>query len=491
MSKTKSDDQPTGTQHPRRLDGYIRVSRVNGREGENFISPDVQREQIERWALLRGVTIARWHTDLDVSGGRLERPGLDLALERIRTGATGGIAVARLDRFSRAGVGDALKVVEEIHAAGGRIAAVDLGIDPTTPFGEFAMTLMLALGRMERRRIADTWKDAQRRAVERGVHIASKAPTGYVRQEDGRLALHPEFAPHVAEAFRMKAAGASWRDLAMYLREHNVVSPYDTTEWQPRALANVIANRAYLGEARSGEFTNPDAHKPIIDEQTWQAAQEARGEKPINGMGGSLLAGLLRCEACGYVLKPDTMSQRGIKRRLYRCRTERSSGRCPEPASVLGSVIEPFVIDTFINGMRGMRAEGTAMADDLVAAERTLAAAEAELAAYLGAVSAADVGATAFAAGARQRREAADLARETCERARERAGLADLPLAADLEASWPDLGVADRNRLLRGGLDAVVLSRGRKPIEDRAVVFWKGEAPAEFLRGRGSVPARG
>ena len=30
------------------------------------------------------------------------------------------------------------------------------------------------------------------------------------------------YAPHIAEVFRMKAAGGSWRDLAMYLREHSV-----------------------------------------------------------------------------------------------------------------------------------------------------------------------------------------------------------------------------------------------------------------------------
>jgi hypothetical protein len=43
------------------MDGYIRVSRTNGRDGDSFISPDLQREQIEGWARLRGVEIAQWH----------------------------------------------------------------------------------------------------------------------------------------------------------------------------------------------------------------------------------------------------------------------------------------------------------------------------------------------------------------------------------------------------------------------------------------------
>jgi site-specific DNA recombinase len=469
-----------------RLDAYIRVSRVGGRNGESFISPDVQREKIEQWAKLRGVEIAKWHTDLDQSGGKLSRPAFDRALGRVQAGKTGGVVVAKLDRFSRAGVADALKLIESIIDADGQVASVEEGIDPTTPFGEFAMTVLLALARMQRRQVAENWREAQRRAVERGVHVASMAPTGYMRGEGKRLVANPATAPHIARIFEMKADGATWRELAMYLREHAVASPYGFTEWQPRALTNVISNRAYVGEARSGEFTNPAAHEAIVDEQTWQAAQQAKGERPANGMGGALLSGVLRCAGCGYILKPDTMSQRGVKRRLYRCRTERSSGRCPAPASVLGSVIEPYVVEQFMAGLGGMRAEGVAMHKELREAETALERAERELAAYLAAVSADDVGAQAFGDGARQRRQAVDHARATLDRIREKAGIGDLPLAADLEQTWGGMTVDDRRSLLQAGLDAVVIDRGRAPIDKRATVYWRGEAPADLdLRGRG------
>ena len=48
----------------------------------------------------------------------LSRPNFDKALERVRRGETGGIVVAKLDRFSRAGVADALKLIESIEGAG-------------------------------------------------------------------------------------------------------------------------------------------------------------------------------------------------------------------------------------------------------------------------------------------------------------------------------------------------------------------------------------
>src|SRR4051812_43675257 len=105
-----------------RLDGYVRVSRTNGRSGDSFISPDMQRAKIEQWAALRGVEIADWHTDLDQSGGKLSRPGFDAALERVQSGATGGVVVAKLDRFSRAGVADALRLIDGIVESGGIVA---------------------------------------------------------------------------------------------------------------------------------------------------------------------------------------------------------------------------------------------------------------------------------------------------------------------------------------------------------------------------------
>src|SRR5262249_22585700 len=84
-----------------KMDGYIRVSRVAGRQGESFISPKVQREQIEAYAKARGFTIDAWHEDLDISGGTLERPALERALARCRSDESGGIIAAKLDRLAR------------------------------------------------------------------------------------------------------------------------------------------------------------------------------------------------------------------------------------------------------------------------------------------------------------------------------------------------------------------------------------------------------
>ncbi len=86
---------------PTRMDGYVRVSRRMGRGGPGYISPNVQREAIQRWADYRNVEIVAWHVDEDESGGTQARPGLRAAMARIEAGETDGLACWRLNRFAR------------------------------------------------------------------------------------------------------------------------------------------------------------------------------------------------------------------------------------------------------------------------------------------------------------------------------------------------------------------------------------------------------
>ncbi len=54
---------------PRRAIGIIRVSRVSGREGESFASPDEQRQRIEAECARDGLDLLDVIPEMDVSGG--------------------------------------------------------------------------------------------------------------------------------------------------------------------------------------------------------------------------------------------------------------------------------------------------------------------------------------------------------------------------------------------------------------------------------------
>src|SRR5215207_6168510 len=116
---------PTAT---RRAIGIVRVSQVNGREGDSFASPGEQRDRIRAACERDGLRLLEVVEELDVSGGKPlgERPGLGPAVEAIETGRADVIAAAYFDRLFRSLTVQA-EVVGRVERAGGQVLAVDVG----------------------------------------------------------------------------------------------------------------------------------------------------------------------------------------------------------------------------------------------------------------------------------------------------------------------------------------------------------------------------
>lgn len=468
-----------------RLDGYIRVSRVGRRSGPSFISPTLQRQRIEGLAAAGGHEIVRWHTDLDESGTKAERPGFVEALARVEGGDTDGIAVAKLDRFARS-VADCASAVKRIEAASGVLLSAHESIDTSGAFGRFVLNVMSAMAELEVERIRENWEASRASAVARGVHVSSRTPTGYTRGEDGRLVPDPSVP--IAELFAMRARGASWRELGRLLEDAGVITPYGSKKWQTKSVGRLLANRVYTGEARSGEFVLADAHPALVTEAQWRAAQTAGGVRtPANRPGGALLSGLLRCAGCSYILKADTMRSRAGERvRIYRCR-DHATGECGGRASVLGSVIEPWVVETAFNEVEDLRARAIESNAEIVAGQERVLEAERELVLYRD-TPIAGLGQEVWAAGMQTRAEALDEAHRELAKLRSAASAVDLPDVTELRAMWADLAIADQREFLSGMIDAVFLrSCGQRnvPITERTVVLWRGEAPQD-LPGSGT-----
>jgi DNA invertase Pin-like site-specific DNA recombinase len=480
-----------------KLVGYGRVSQLRGRQGETFISLDLQRDACEAYARAHGHEIVAWHADTDQPGSKLDRPELAAALDAIAAADASGLIAARLDRITR-NVGHLGKLLEQAHTDNWNLIACDVGLDLATPTGKLVARVLGSIAEWELDRRREGWAEARAHAVERGVHIASRAPTGYRRKDDGRLEPEPRAAKAIAECFRRRASGASWRELADLLESRGVVGPYGSANWTTGAVKKMITNRVYLGEARHGEFHNKDAHKPIVSEADFAAAQAARSASTPRSADGALLSGLLRCGSCGFVLKPDSMiDANGNKLRLYRCRGRHASGRCPKPTSVLGRVAEPWVQERFLDalGPGGVLARSVEDERELADADAAHQAAETELAAWHD-VGVATLGKDAYVDGLRKRQQAASDAR-----ARHQALLAAAagPLGqhtASVEALWPDLSTPEKRPLLAAAIDAVVLwpqARGeQEPIDRRTRILWAGQADGLDLPRRGRrVPLRG
>jgi hypothetical protein len=147
----------------------------------------------------------------------------------------------------------------------------------------------------------------------------------------------------------------------------------------------------------------------------------------------------------------------------------------------MARVIEPFVVDQFLERMQGVSAEAEEPAVDVDAARAERDAALAQRDAFL-MLEIKDP--RAAQAELNRRQERLDAAE---------AELASLSMPSDLDSAaisdaWPDLNTDEQREIMRAGIDAVFLRRaprqGNWPIEDRVHIVWSGEG-SDDLPGPG------
>ena len=429
----------------KRAVGVVRVSRVGGRDGEQFVSPSEQAKRIAAACERDGLTLIDTIEELDVSGGASleKRHGLRRAVEMVEAGEVDVVVVAYLDRLVRSLTVQA-EVVGRVEAAGGGIMAVDVGALSHDSAGSWLSGTMLgAVAEYARRVTAERTQDAKRRAVARGVAPFPNVPPGYVRTKEGTLELHPREAPVVADAFRLRADGATVMDVREHLRANGIDRSFHGTQ-------ALLGSRVVLGELSFGALLNTSSHPALIDADTWGKVQRMRSTRGRRAKSERLLArlGVLRCATCGGRLSVCTTKAQTF----YRCNP---TSDCPQRVTISADIAERTVADAVQELLRGI--EGTATADTgIEVARRELEHAEETLSAAVLAFDGFDDVDTV--------REKLTALREQRDQARERlADLSDavLPTIKLTADDWDDLTLEERRALIRATIAEAMVAPGR------------------------------
>jgi site-specific DNA recombinase len=91
--------------------GYVRVSTQE--QVTEGVSLDAQRDKLKAYCKFNGIKLIDIKADEGISGGTLERPGLQAALQLLRRGRANTLIVVKLDRLSRS-LRDVCTLVEEL-----------------------------------------------------------------------------------------------------------------------------------------------------------------------------------------------------------------------------------------------------------------------------------------------------------------------------------------------------------------------------------------
>lgn len=205
---------------------YLRVSTEE--QVDSGAGLDAQRAAIEAEAARRGWTITEWHVDAGVSGKSLTgRPALLDALDAVRGCRAAALVVAKLDRLSRSLL-DFAGLMADAQRERWNLVALDLGIDLSTPAGEFMANVMASAAQWERRIIGQRTKDALAARKAAGVRLGR--PTGLPTEVMARI-------------LAARAEGQSFQKIADALNADAVPTSRGGATWYPSSVHAVVVSQ--------------------------------------------------------------------------------------------------------------------------------------------------------------------------------------------------------------------------------------------------------
>jgi len=471
-----------------KLLGYVRVSRVGGREGESFQSPRQQREIIEAYALAHGHDVQFLDPDLDESGKGLNRPAMKEALRLLDAGKADGIIAARLDRLTRR-VSDLGRLLDRagVNEKEPRwnLIACDLGVDLATRNGRMIANLLAVIAEWELDGRREGWANSNAFAIRHGKYVGP-TPAGYDRDKKKRLVPN-EHADAVRGAFELRASGGSWTQVAAALSDAGVPNRKGGP-WSLKAAEKMLRNEAYLGVARWGDERNESAHESIVGPALFRRVQKrfeknaAAASRSLTRKGSKtepgLLSGILFCAGCGHRLVQDWTLRNGTKTSFYRCR---NGGACAERASITHKIAEPYVEALALRRLQESLPlypeDKGAKAADTSAAEAALAEAEADVTAFLASAKPSMPG---YADGLGVWQAKLDDALDAL-------AVASEPETFRFTAEMYSeaTSVEGRREVLASLIERIDVRKGRVPVEEKVAITWRDEPVAEIQTAGG------
>ena len=330
---------------------YTRKSSEEGQEQE-FNSLDAQREACEAYIASQRsegwVLVRDRYEDGGISGGTLERPGLQRLQEDIEDGLVDVVVVYKIDRLSRS-LADFAKLIDVFDRNGVTFVSVTQSFNTTTSMGRLTLNILLSFAQFEREVTAERIRDKFAASRKKGLWMGGVPPYGY-RVENRKLVVDEERAAHVRWIFAQFIEIGSATELA-HEAVMQSIRPPKGNQIDKKYLYRILNNRAYIGEAVHKGDSYPGEHDAIIDPATWDKVHTILQESPRKRAARTradtpaLLKGLL-FGPDGAAFSPSHTRKAGRLYRYYVSQTvlKHGAGSCPigrvPAAEVEGAVID-------------------------------------------------------------------------------------------------------------------------------------------------------
>ena len=263
---------------------YTRKSSEDGLE-QDFNSLDAQHEACAAYIASQKhegwVQVLDRYDDGGISGGTLERPGLQQLLKDIDRGAVDQILVYKIDRLTRS-LADFSKIVDILEKAGASFVSVTQSFNTATSMGRLTLNMLLSFAQFEREVTAERIRDKIAASKRKGLWMGGNVPLGY--DPDGRtLKINETDAQTVRAIYdlydkhhniRLVKTEADNQGLKTAIRQLSSGRLKGGTAFSFGHVYHILTNPIYAGRIRHKAKIWPGQHPALIEPTKWDALQE-------------------------------------------------------------------------------------------------------------------------------------------------------------------------------------------------------------------------
>ena len=265
---------------------YVRKSTEYGLE-QAFNSLDNQEQSCK--AYISSQAFNNWeytktYSDGGISGGTMERPGLQEMLSDIAKGLINTVVVYKVDRLSRS-ILDFHNMMKYFDKYNCNFVSITQAFDTSTSMGKLTLNMLLSFAQFEREVSSERVRDKIRASKAKGLWMGGIPPLGY-DIKDKKLVINEAEAQQVKTLFEQYLEFQSVSALTEFAELNGIWAK----KWQTRSgdwrggkpitqmsMHRILRDKTYIGfiSHKANGTCARGAHEPIISDELFNAVQNA------------------------------------------------------------------------------------------------------------------------------------------------------------------------------------------------------------------------
>jgi len=323
--------------------GYIRVSKDPKHEK---LSPEIQRQLIERYARKERLQLVEVFGDVDVPSAKIEVAGTwQSMLERLEPGDT--IVTNDATRMGRE-LYETLTRVRQLDALKVEVISLEGTIERDKATGRLLFNMLLTLAQFYNDQLSERLQAMHSYKAQRGEWNSAHAPLGFVYVPEKKSLKVVELeAETVRLIFDLRDQGMSKTGIVHELDARGIQGKKGRMNMS--SVSQTLNNMAYLGKRVHKGEVYEGLHEAIIDQDLWDRVQaRERANTKSAAARRYLLSGLVYCGECDAHMVHTTHTSREGPRRFLKCKEAATfPGEGKRLVTIEAHLAEEWVLERF------------------------------------------------------------------------------------------------------------------------------------------------